>query len=87
MKADITFSQLYWNPSLLNFFFRTQSENTMNELLDRAKDRQSAIETIDYETDDDDLDDIEEMFYEDSVEELAERFCIELDEPDEEEDE
>lgn len=86
MKADITFSQLYWNPSLLNFFFRTQSENTMNELLDRATDRKDAIERIDSygESVCNDLDEFEEMFYEMSVEELAAEIGIEMDEDEDE---
>ena len=87
MKAEITFSQVYWNLSLMNFFFRSQSENTLNELLERSADKRTAIEKIDdfAEFNDYDLDELEEDFYNDSVAELAERFGIELNEEEEEE--
>lgn len=86
MKTEITFNQLYWNQSLMDFFFRDQAENTLDELLDKAKDRQNAIESIEAycEANDVELDDLEESFYNDSVEELAEMFCIELDEEEDE---
>ena len=89
MKAEITFEQVWYNSSLLNFFFRSQAEKTLNELMDAAKDRQSALNAIeDYaDTYDCDLDEIEEMFYNDSIEELAESFGIEIEKEDEEEDE
>ena len=82
MKAEITFEQVYWNHSLMNFFFRTQAEETLNELLDRASDKRDAIEKIseNAEWDYEDLDELEEDFYELSVEELAEKFGIELNE-------
>lgn len=89
MKAEITINQLYWNPSLMNFFFRTQAKNTLNELLDKATDRQNALDSIEgyAESTDTDVDSLEEMFYEMTVEELAAEICIELDEEEEEEDE
>ena len=91
MKAEITFEQLWTNPSVRDYFFRTQSENTLNELMARA-----AIDSIDVcEIVDDyadryglDLDEIEEMFYsfgDNTVEDLAAEFGIEL--TNEEEDE
>lgn len=87
MKADITFQQLFWNHSLLNFFFRTKSENTMNELLDRATDKKKAVERIgDFaDANYDSLDDLEELFYEDSVETIANLMEIELNDSEEEE--
>lgn len=89
MKAEITFNELYWNHSLMDFFFRTQSENTLNELLDRAKDRKDAVEKINdnAEWDYDDLDEFEEDFYSCTVEELAEKFGIELEDGEDEDDE
>lgn len=88
MKAEITFSQLWLNNSLMNFFFRTQSEDTLNELFERVVDTQNAVETIDAYCDANDisLDELEEMFYSESVEDLAEEFCIELSEEEEEDD-
>lgn len=73
----------------MNFFFRTQSENTLNALLDRANDRKEAIETIDSYAEEnyDDLDELEDLFYEDTVETIAELMGIELHEEEEEEEE
>ena len=89
MKAEITFEQVWFNHPLLNFFFRSQAERTLNELMDAAIDRKSALNAIeDYAyINDCDIDEIEEMFYNDSVEELAESFGIEIEKEDEEEDE
>lgn len=70
----------------MNFFFRSQAEKTLEELMNRAKDRPGAIDTIEMwcEREDYDVDSLEEDFYNDTVEELAERFGIELDEPEDE---
>lgn len=77
MKAEITMSQLYSNCSLLNFFFRTQSENTFNELFDSVEE--SNREVFDaIENYSDDLDEIEELFYNESIQELADIFCLTL---------
>lgn len=88
MKAEITFSQLYWNHSLMNFFFRDQAERTLNDLMDRAVDKPGAIEAVEEYADtyDYDVDAIEEMFYDESVESLAEEFGIEI-EPNEDDEE
>lgn len=82
MKAEITFSQLYWNCSLMDFFFRKQSIMTVEDLMGSIDDPKTALETIDAYASDNELsvDDIEEMFYGDSVEQLAETFGIELEE-------
>lgn len=81
MKADLTFSQLWNNPSLRGFFFRSQSERTLIELHDKALGYWTdAIEKIDDCADNWNLDveSLEEMFYEESVEQLAADFGIEL---------
>ena len=81
MKADLTFSQLWANPSVLGFFFRSQSERTLFELHDKVAGYWSdAEEKIDDYADDWNLDveQLEEMFYEESVEQLADDFEIEL---------
>lgn len=81
MKAEITFGQLWYNTSILGFFFRSQSENTLNELMNRTTlSSDEVCDRIDsyadnYEVD---LDTIEEMFYNDTLEELAKEFGIEL---------
>ena len=79
MQAELTMRQVYANHSVLDFFFRTQSENTFNELFDSVEERSDEIcDAI--ENYSDDLDEIEEMFYNDSVEELAETFGLTLSE-------
>lgn len=81
-------SQLWWNGPLMNFFFRDQAQRTLEKLIDRAKESTSlvldAIEDYADEYMDGDLDTLEEMFYEDSVEDIAEVIGIELNEEDEE---
>lgn len=83
-------SQLWFNPSILGFFFTDQAAKTLGDLLDRCEDRQIALEQIDdYATGNDiDADALGDEFHEDSVEELAERIGIDLtDDEDEDEDE
>lgn len=86
MKAELTFRQLWYNPSILGFFFRSQSERTLNELMDRASVQpQDVCDIIEEYAYDNDLtmDDIEEMFYsfgDGTLEELAEEFGIEISE-------
>lgn len=89
MQAEITFSQVWSNPSVRRFWFREQSENTLQELADKSVDFEDALDKIeDYANDNNlGLDEIEEMFYEDSVEELADEFKIELYDDEEEEEE
>jgi len=79
MQANVNFKELQCNPRLLGFFFRTQSEDTFNELLGRsALSIEETLTKLDDATWCDELDTIEEDFYELSVEELAEQFDIEL---------
>lgn len=81
-------SQLWWNGPLMNFFFRDQAQRTLEKLMDRASEPGSYvlndIEEYADEYMDGDLDTLEEMFYEDSVEDIAEVIGIELNEEDEE---
>ena len=85
MKAEITMSQLYWNPSILGFFFTKQAQNTLTELLDKAEDRETALEQIDDHADiwGMDADGIGDMFHDMSVEELATEFEIDMKEEEE----
>ena len=80
MKAEITFEELYWNNSLMSFFFREQSIRTLDELLEKVADKRAAINAIEVhaEISGYSVDDVEEMFYEYSVEELADEFGLEL---------
>lgn len=72
MVVDITMSQLWWNKSLMNYFFRKQSENTLNEVMEKiaVEDYEQSFEMIDefFET----LDDCEETFYEKPANDIVE---------------
>lgn len=85
MKAEITFSQLWENESLMSFFFREQSIRTLDELMEKVADKMAAINAIEVhaEINNYSVDDVEEMFYEYSVEELAEEFGLQIESEDE----
>ena len=88
MRIEISFESLYFSSCLYNYFFREQSQYTLEDLIYFAKvDEQSVLGAIDSyaEQNDYDIDDIDEMFYEDSVEEIAKKIGIEINEEEEEE--
>lgn len=70
MKVELTFKQLYYNNSLMSFFFRTQAENTLYELIEKCEESNEEIFNA-IENYSDDLDEIEEMMYNDSIEEIS----------------
>lgn len=79
MVANVTISNIYWNASLASFFFREQAMNTLEELVKRSSlGGSDTLDILDDRTEDMDIDEVEETFYNDSVEECAERFDIEL---------
>ena len=87
MKIDIDFYTLYVNKRILDFFFRQQSEDTLEELLNRArKETKFVLDNIDDYAfyNNLDADGIEEMFYNESVEWIARELGIELEEEEEE---
>lgn len=87
MVANVTISNIYWNNSLRNFFWRTQSMDTLEELMSRSTmSDDDILELLDEQTELSDNDDVEEDFYSLSVEELADIYGIELEEEEEEED-
>ena len=83
MKAELTIKQLYYNSSIMNFFFRTQSENTFNELIEKCTESNDEIFNA-IENYSDDLDEVEEMFYNDSIEEISEALGLTISEEEEE---
>ena len=85
MKAELTIEQLHYNASLMNFFFRTQAENTFNELVEKCDESNDEIFNA-IENYSDDLDEVEEMFHNDSIEEIAEALGLTITEEEEEED-
>ena len=86
MKAELTIKQLYYNSSIMNFFFRTQAENTFNELIEKCEESNDEIFNA-IENYSDDLDDVEELFYNDSIEEIATELGLTIEEEEEEEEE
>ena len=87
MVANVTFSNIYWNESLRNFFWREQSMNTLEELMNRSTmPKEDVLELLDEQTETEDIDEVEEDFYSLSVEELADNYGIELEEEEEEDD-
>lgn len=79
MKAYISISTLWYNGRLMDFFFREQAKKTLEELVNASAlstDRTLAI--LDIDTDEEDLYEIEESFYTQSVEQIAEEYGIEL---------
>ena len=85
MKAEVTIEQVWLNKSLSDFFFRDQAYNTLEELV--ARSSMGDLDTIYHlndATEDMDIDDVEEMFYSESVEYCAEEFGIELEEEEDE---
>lgn len=90
MNVQISLSEIYYNYGLRNFLMREQAYNTLNELISKNGDECFVLNRIDEYADDFgcDFDEIEEMFYNDDVEDLAETFGLELrQEGDEDEDE
>lgn len=87
MKAEVTISNIYWNKGLSNFFFREQALSTLEELVSRSTmNGQDTLDTLGDATEDMDIDDVEEMFYSESVEYCAEEFGIELEDEEGEDD-
>ena len=85
-KVQLSISNLYYNPSLLNFFFRTQAQNDFNALFESVEEsKEEVFEAI--ENYSDDLDEVEEMFYNDSIEEIISNLGLTAIEEEEEGDE
>lgn len=88
MKAEVTMSQIWFNKSLSDFFFREQAYNTLEELVRRsAMSGQDTLDALDDATEDIDIGEVEEMFYSESVEYCADELGIELEEEEEEDEE
>ena len=85
MKAELTISNIYWNKSLSDFFFRSQAYETLEKLVNRSTmSGQDTLDALDDATEGMDIDDVEETFYSESVEYCAEEFDIELEEEEDE---
>ena len=79
-------SNIYWNKGLGSFFFRGQSMHHLEELINRSTmSGDEVLSLLDEATEEDDIDEVDEFFYDNSVEEIAEHFGIELEEEEDEE--
>ena len=89
MKTNLTITQLRQNPSLLNYFFRKQSQDELTNLIESTSDHLGLLNALDDYSNDIDLDEIEEMFYELDKEELISEMDLSayFDDDEEEEDE
>ena len=72
MKANVTIENIWFNASLRGFFFRDQSFNTLEALVNKSGlSAQETLEHLDSYYNDYDLDDFEEMCYSESVQYIA----------------
>ena len=79
MKAEVTMSQIWFNKSLSNSFFREQAYKTLEELVNRSTmSNRETIDALEDATDGMDIDEVEEIFYSESIECCADEFGIEL---------
>ena len=79
MKAELTIKQLY----IMNFFFRNQAEKTLYKLLEKCTESNNEIFNA-IENYSDDLDEIEELFYNESLEDIAEKLGLAIEKEEEE---
>ena len=89
MKINISFRGLYLRRSLFEYCFREQSEKTLDELIYRSKDGfDFVLDTVERYANENKLDvyDIDEMFCNESVDDIAKNLDIELKEEDKDED-
>lgn len=75
MKAELTFTQLCFNTSLREFFFREQAWENVEDLLNKSE---ASWDDLDNATEEMDLDEVEEMFYSESLQDCADTLYIEL---------
>ena len=75
MTAEITMRQIWWNDSVRNFFFREQAQDTLDDLMDAVvEDTEEILDAIEDYTDD--LDEVEELLYNEPLDELVEIFNL-----------
>ena len=87
MKAEISMSQLWFNPQILGFFFTEQATKTLEELIEKAENSEIALEQIeDYANSCDmDADEVGDLFHEMDVEDLAAEIGIDIEDEEENE--
>lgn len=77
MTKEITFSNLYWNDRLRRLCFRSQAEDTFKEVTSRIVDDPETERMMGefLESMFDDVDDLEEYFYNELSEDIIEEYC------------
>lgn len=70
MVANITMRQLYYNPSLLNFFFREQAQRGLENVIRAFDSTLDALDTIEEHFED--LDEFEEVCYSEDLPDILE---------------
>ena len=79
MTANVSLQQIYFNPTILDFFFRKQARNTFEELINRAGNSPTAFQELEdaiegyYMS----LEDFEEDCYNLSAEEILDSLEVE----------
>jgi hypothetical protein len=77
MRVELTMSEVYNDSYLLNYFFRNQAKETFKELFESVEESASEVFNA-IENWNNDLDEIEELFYAESIEYLCEIFGLTL---------
>jgi hypothetical protein len=68
MKAEIDFKTLYDSEVLLDFFFRKQAKDTLEKLMEASDNsKEEILNAIDNQTGEWSIDDVEELFYSETV--------------------
>lgn len=77
MTKEITFSNLYWNNGLRRFCFSAQAEDTFNEVTQNIVESPETERMMSdfIESMFDDVDDMEEYFYNELPETIIREYC------------
>ncbi len=86
MKIDVSIKTIWYSESLTDFFFRNQARDTLQDLIERSSVSEEDTLNI-IENHYDDLEEFEELCYNESIEYIARECHIELEEEEEEEEE
>ena len=74
MTAELSMSQIYYNPSILNFFFRKQAVETLEEVLNAFPSVGEGLDAL--ETTFEDVDDMEEVLYSEDLPDILEMLAV-----------
>jgi len=77
VNEEITISNIYWNRGLRDYFFRNQATETLEEFVNACRDSKEAIDTLDEVTAEMSIEDVEELFYSESIDDIARELDVE----------